>query len=610
LTEDANMTSRHAWAFLLFGAVLGAGWINYDDKVERTEPQYGKEFIGFQLKLFTDRVEFEQETPEPVTIVLKNANPRGTLMPEGTPDAAERRYALYIVLADKDGAMTLFSRNLLEKDGGVVAAGTVPPQAETGILKVPFDELEVAKVEAFEDGLPKFEPDQRMARAGQLAPQIFTMKAILVSVLPGKRPDFTLASTVWRILLLPKSAARMSDTEKQTKMEAWLKKMGEGAYGGIGVSSQLAALGDAAVAPLIAMAEKPAADGPVRESRIWAIVTLCNSGSPRAEEYILRRIRDPIDFGDLSFLTWHSQGFRSQKVTDTLRQLALDIVTDKELPWEKKHGRDSRRHGVGSLDYIFQHLTNVKATVSDDVAAGALRVGDPKVGAFALQAWAPSSPQGAIATVKPLFSRRGLHPNLKRSALSRLAAALPADGFPAYDRNADVDAAWQAAGLWLASKGHLRGEELVSFLRAQVFCVRTPELQTQLVRELQRAAGAAFPVRSPQPKLPRDWLATWRWALSTGAIEKDEAVRFLCDQMREPDKVDDDSRRALLIALKAQLGAEFPLASTEKVDLDEAWPSCGNWLIEKGYFGKPKKTRAKAKAQFAVPAPPEAEPMP
>ncbi|OGV70984.1 MAG: hypothetical protein A3K19_05670 [Lentisphaerae bacterium RIFOXYB12_FULL_65_16] len=603
------MTSRHAWVFLLIGALLCGGWINYDDKVERSEPQYGKEFIGFYLKVFTDNVEFEQETPEPITVVLKNTNPRSTLMPDGG-NAAERRYALYIVVADKDGATSLFSRNLLEKDGGIVTAGKVPPQAETELLKVPFDSLEVAKVEAFEDGLPKFEPDQRMARAGQLGPQIFTMKAILISVVPGKRPDFTLASSVWRILLQPKSAARMSDTEKQTKMQAWLKKMGEGAYGGIGVSTQLAALGDAAVDPLIAMAEKPAADGAVRESRIWAIVTLCNSGSPRAEEYILRRIRDPIDFGDLSFLTWHSQGFRSQKVTDALRQLALEIVTDKELPWEKTHGRESRRHGPGCLEYVFQHLISVKATVSDEVAAGALRLGDPKVAAFALQAWAPGSAQSAIATVKPLFSQRGLHPNLKKSAMARLTETLRGDPFPAYDRTTDVDAGWQAAGLWLASKGYLKGDELVRFLRSQVFCVRTPELQQQLVGELQRVVGAAFPVRSPQPVLPQDWNATWRWALKTGGLDKDEAVRFLCDQMREPDKVDDDSRRALLIALKEQLGAEFPLPSMEKVDLDNDWPTCGNWLIEKGFFGKPKKTRAKAKAQFAVPAPPEAPDAP
>ena len=63
-----------------------------------------------------------------------------------------------------------------------------------------------------------------------------------------------------------------------------------------------------------------------------------------------------------------------KKVTDALRQLALEIVTDKELPWEKTHGRESRRHGPGCLEYVFQHLISVKATVSDEVAAGALRL--------------------------------------------------------------------------------------------------------------------------------------------------------------------------------------------------------------------------------------------
>jgi hypothetical protein len=212
---------------------------------------------------------------------------------------------------------------------------------------------------------------------------------------------------------------------------------------------------------------------------------------------------------------------------------------------------------------------------------------------YRLQGWKPADRAATIATVKPLFVQSVVHPNLKRTVLGRLNTALAAEGFPAFDRAGDVDTAWQAAGTWLAGKGLLQGEELVSFLRAQVFCARTPDQQRRAVNELQRGVGTAFPVRTPEISLPRDWIATWRWVLKTSGVTREEAVRFLCDQMRDPDALEDETRRALLMALKEQLGDVFPLPSTDKIDLENDWPTCGNWLIEKGYFGKPKKKQAR-----------------
>ena len=44
----------------------------------------------------------------------------------------------------------------------------------------------------------------------------------------------------------------------------------------------------------------------------------------------------------------------------------------------------------------------------------------------------------------------------------------------------------------------------------------------------------------------------------------------------------------LLVELRALLGAQFPLPAGEAFDVDEAWPTCGNWLVRNGYFGQPK----------------------
>lgn len=594
---------------LVLATAVARGWIDYADTVERTAPTFGKELAGFSLQVSTAQVEFEQETPEPITIRLKNSSDRTTLLPPPAAKGEERHYALHLVLAEKEGESSLFSGNLLAAGKDLISAGTIPPRAETAVISVPFDTLEVAPVDVFQNGIPAFDPKKPMSPAGTLAPQLFNVRAVLFSWVTGKRPDFAVGSNIWRLLLKPKSPARMTETEKREKLKRYLARMAEGAYGGIGVSSQLAAFGDPAVEPLIAMAERGGA-GATRESRIWAIITLCGTGSPKAQEYIVKRLQDPVDFGDLAFLTWHSQGCRSQKVRDTLLALARDIVTDRELPWEKAHGRESRVHGLGCLKYIFQHFVAAGQALPDETAAGILKLEDPETVAFGVMAWRPSSAAKAVQILKPMFLRPDVVPNLKRPVLSRLGDALREQGFPPSDRAADVDAQWLQAGGWLLQHKHLNREEFVTFLRCQVLTVKAVPLQKDVLALLQREGGADFPVRTPQVTFPQDWVSTWQWALKSGGFSQELAVRFLCGQMRTTEELDPVVQRALLVELKNRLGAEFPLKSTDRIDLDEAWPTCGNWLIEKGYFKPPKKRAKPTPQERAVPLGESPKPAP
>ena len=585
--------SRAATGWLLFAVLLSLSaqaWIDYGDKVVRTEPEFGKEFQGFSLKLSTANIEFEQDMPEKITIVIKNTTKRTSLFPKKTAGEG-RNYALYVVVADKEGQSSLFSRNVFRDRPNRVAKGNIPAGTETMLLTVPFNALEVAKVDEYENGMPYFDEKKRMTSAGQLPPQIYTIKAVLLAGLPDSRPDFVIASPVWRILLLPKSVKRMGTTEKQTKMKAYLAKMAEGAYGGVGVSSQLAAFGDEAVDPLIKMAEKTG-DETVMQSRIWAIVTLCGTRAPRAEEYIIQKLHDPVGFGDLSFLAWHSQAFHSQRITEALDGLAVKIASDSELPWEKKHGPESRRHGAACLKFILKHFVSRGLSVGDDVVVNAVKkLEAPEMLCLSIQVWKPSSPRAAAEALKTLFTTPYTHPNLKRVATQRLGKAWSDQGFPPFDRKANVDLTWQDAGMWLAEKGLLSKDETTAFLRAQVMAVRDPAAQTRIIADLRNHLGDASPVKAASPVLPDAWIQSWQWMLKTAKLPKEEAVRFLCNQMRTREELDDSVKRALLVALKGQLGEAFPLKATSKVDLDEDWPTCGNWLIEKGHFKPPRKRR-------------------
>ena len=524
-------------------------------------------------------------------VVRRRAKPRNstdaTVLVENP--GADRLYGLLIVLADKGGGLSLVSQNLLPAAAdNPLANGKLVPKATSQLLTVRFDDLAFAAFEEYENGLPRVKADVVRTAGKALVPQIYVIRAILYSAPAGKRPDLALASDSWPILLRPKSGQRMAPDERDGKMKRWLAKMSEGAYGGIGVSSQLAALGDQAVDPLIQMAERsdPAKEA-VRESRIWAIVTLCNTGSPRAEEYILRRLRDPVDFGDLAFLAWHSQALHSRKVTDTLLQMAEDAAGGRPMPWEAKRGADTRAHGRGMLEYAFKHFSAIQASITDATAEGLVKIGDEKLLAFGLVAWKPSSGERALSTLLPLFGKGPVHSNVKKAVLACLASSAGSAGLPAYDREADANRQWLGAATWLHARQKLDSATLTATLRWLVLDVPRDqeEVQAELIAALTRVAGPGYPVRSAQPKLPQDWVATWRWALDTSGIRKADAIGYCTRMMRTRDELPDAVRLGLLQELKALIGAEFPLPAGN-VDLEQAWPECGNWLVQKGYFGK------------------------
>jgi hypothetical protein len=570
-------------AILLGLTFPAAGWIDYEDKVVRKEPAFGKEFQDFALCLSTEQVEFEQDSGELIHVALRNTSAAVSAV---TPADAKREFGLLVILADKGGS-SLVSQNLLAATQPM-ASGHVTPQATAEIASVAFDSLSLAPFSEYENGLPSVKPDAGRTPGASLVPQLYVVRAILYGVLPGKRPDFAVASDTWPVLLRPKDGKRMVAAERQAKLQQWLAKMGEGAYGGIGVSSQLAALGEVAVEPLIAMAEKQdAAKEAVRESRIWAIVTLCNTGSPRAEEYILGKLRDPVDFGDLAFLAWHSQALRSRRVTETLRQLAEDAACNRPMLWEATRVPDSRGHGRGLLEFAFKHLAGIHESITDATAAGLVALGDEKLLAFGIAAWTPSSGPTAIATLAPLCAKGPVHSNVKKAILACLSQAAAAAGFPPYDREADVSRQWLTGCAWLAAKQHLDPPALTAALRWLVLEVPRDQepLQADLIAALSAAAGSAFPVRGAQPRLPDDWVATWRWALQTSSLPAPTAIAFCTRMMRTRDELPDVVRLGLLQELKRLIGTEFPLPD-DKVDLEEAWPECGAWLIQKGYFKK------------------------
>jgi hypothetical protein len=572
-------------AVIVCGLGLAAlAWVDYDDKVVAKEPAFGKEFQGFALQLSTQKVDFEQDSGEPILVVLRNATDAVSVVREGT---GEHEVGLVVVLADKGGGSSLVSQNLLAAEE-TLRTGKVAARSSTELARVAFDDLALAAFSDYDHGLPAVKPDAPRVTGANLVPQLYVLRAILYAAPPGKRPDFAVASETWPVLLRAKDGRRMSEEERQAKLKQWLGRLSEGAYGGMAVSSQLAALGEAAVEPLISLAEKPNTDQEaVRESRIWAIVTLCNSGSPRAEEYILGKLRDPVDFGDLSFLAWHSQAFHSQRVTDTLRQLAEDAACGRPMPWEARHGAESRAHGLGLLEYACKHFAALQQSITDPTAAGLVALGDEKLLSFGIAAWKPGSAQTAITTLAPLCGKGPVHGNVKRVVLACLAGAAAGDGFPAYDREADVNRQWLAGCSWLHARGDLDRTAFTTALRWLVLDVPRDQeaLQADLIAALAGVPAPEFPVTAAQARLPDDWVATWRWALRTSGLPTAAAIGFCTRMMRTRDELPAVVRLGLLQELKRLIGAEFPLPEGQ-VDLEQAWPECGNWLIEKGYFKK------------------------
>ena len=573
---------RNRCACLLAGLLLAhsaPAWIDYGDRVPETEPGFGKPFLGFALQLHTHAVEFRQGAGADVVVTIRNENPRPTLHPAQPP--AERFQKLFLVLADAHGN-TLFSGDMLGAENCVVK-GRIPRQTQGELVRVAFDTLDFVPVRDYRDGQPVFDPATPRRAVTDLVPQIYTVIAVLLAGPGGKRSDFSLASNPWRILLHPKDGKDMTEVEKNALLERYLKKLREGAYGGIAVSSQLAALGEVAVAPLIRIADA-GGGGTTRESRIWAIVTLCNTRSQRGEEYIRKRLRDPVDVGDLNFLAWHSQGLRSPAVRNLLRDLAREILQQSGSTWNAPARKRGAGLEDGFLEFMCKHFASAGLTIDDEIAAGCLQRGNPKVAAFAAAVWEPTSPQTALTQLRPFFLQPMVHPKLQAALLRQLHRQFKAAGAPVLSRHDSVEAVWLQAGIWLENGQRFQPGEFVQFLASQVLSVKIPENRLRLCLEL-RGGPARDAVPDPEKERTRAWIAAWHWALRSGGFEAPVAIRFLCGEMRAEKTLTDTEKQALLIELKRWLGPDFPLPDSDNIDPDRDWSRCGRWLVENEYFG-------------------------
>jgi len=266
------------------------------------------------------------------------------------------------------------------------------------------------------------------------------------------------------------------------------------------------------------------------------------------------------------------------------------------MPWEKRRGAESRGHGMGSLQYMCKHFISIHQSVTEPTVVAAVGFKDPEMTGYVLMAWQPTSGEQAVRILVPLVRRGNIHPNLRRLTGATLAKFYEKEGFPKYVREATADEQeqdWLHAALWLNRNGKLSDAETLAFLRGFVLGVRKENTacQLDLMLALRRfGAKAGYPVTRAQPEPVADWVATWRWALHEAKLPPKAAAAFLCQQMRTKEEIPDVVQRALLIELKQALGDPFPLKAKtpEAVDLETDWPTCGQWLVEKGYFGKAK----------------------
>jgi len=435
----------------LLGCLSAWGWFDYGVNVKRESAEFGKPFAGISLKLETRHSQAELNSPEPLTVTLKNENPRSALLPESLP-RDERVYALYVVCATA-GGLSYFTPNLVKDSDNPVTGDRLAPNGETVVVDTTLDRLPVVRVESVDFAAADF-PGLNSMPTRELVPQVYVLKAILLSRLPGKKPDFVAASNSCAVLLLPERGEHMSPEERQTRAAKYLAKLEEGAYGGIAVSSQLAALGETAVPQLIATADRKG-EGHVRESRVWAIATLCRTGSPKAAEYVLERLKHPVDLGDVAFLAWHSQGCSSPAIEAQVLALVSSILKSERLPWQDAFPEVDTGTKSAFLEFAFKHFNQTGQTLPVELVGNCITWPDQKPAAFGIELWKPGDAETAVRLLAPVFGQPNRHPNLKRVVLLKLETACAAQGFPKMGPADDLEAAWQRAGRWLTEKGYL-----------------------------------------------------------------------------------------------------------------------------------------------------------
>lgn len=567
----------------VYALVPGArAWIDYTDKVPAgPAPGFGKPFVGISLKLELGHAEFELGTPEPLRLRLRNDDPRSTLLPPGLPPG-DRRYALHLILASQGGT-SYFSRNLLADPAQAPAGGQFASGSETVVWDGTFDQVGFAPVDKVALDRPDFPPAERLRPSDELTPELYVLSAVLLSQTGTKKPDFVVASAPWTVLLRPVRGERLAEAERQQRLAKYLARLREGAYGGMAVSSQLAALGEIGVAPLIELADRTG-DEKTRESRIWAIVTLCNTGSARAADYIRHRLQHPVDLRDLPFLAWHSLACRNPASETELLDLMRLVAAGQRLPWQDEHPDVSDGIKDDFIEFASKHFKYTGQSLPDEIVANCLKRTDPKSTSFALEAWRPASAESAITVLLPAFAPPCRHPNLKRLALRRLADAGVA-GVTAPGEGGDVAGAWYAAGCQFADAGKLAGEARVGFLRTQVLELRTPQLRADAVRRLATALPA-FPVKPEAFATPEGWVQAWQWTIAQGGFRDEDIVRFLADEAARDAQLTPAEKTAILKELSRPGHKDtFPAKDGEAGEaLDQEWPKLLHWLAEKKYL--------------------------
>lgn len=568
-------------AMALFASPVSA-WIDYGTSVERDTPAFGKAYRGVALKLETEKAEFELGTPEPVSLVLRNRDRIKLAAPETlTTSKGARKTALYIVLATESGA-SYFTPDLGGRAHGKLSAGILPQTVNSNLLTVPFDDLRFRRVETFRNGWPHVKKAHPVRASTDLTPQLYSMRAILLSGQQGKRPDFTVASNVWPVLLRPQQAASLSEKEKQRKLEGYLRDLKRGAYGGKRVASQLAALGETAVDPLIAVADQKGGKTTM-ESRVWALVALCNNPDPRSDAYVRKRLHEPTALGDLRFLAWHSQACRDPSVQKSLHRLVKKAACGPGTPWDK-HFNEVPDHVVsGFLEFAFKQYTRTQSKVDDRIVSCCLARSTPKPAAYALAVWQPSGPDAVLRTLTPSWLKWGQAPNLKSAILRSLdkwCRPVTAD-MPAYRRGDSVERQWFETGLWLAESGRFTTPQKRVFLTVEVLTVRDPALKTRVREAVRRTDWDTAPPKIDTARTGA-WTTLWRWALNRDVLTEEQAVLFLVSRMRREETLQPSDKRAILEELKVRLPA-IPFDNGAR-DINAAWAECGKWLVKQGYF--------------------------
>lgn len=531
--------------------------------VSITAGEFGREFQGAALGLEVSTMEFEVQNSSEITVRTVISSKRSNIIPRQY-SRKQRSSSMHFVAAS-DSGITWFSQNLLKN------AALEPARS----LKLQWTDLRFIRVKKFVNGRPAMS-DRRKTAPEEMLPGLYSCKAVFLSGVDGKRPDFVLSSNPVSLTVLPQSADHMSEAKQRETLKKLIEELKKGAYGGERSASQLAALGDVSVDALIRIADKKGG-GKGFESRVWALTALCANPSPRSDEYIVKRLNNPVELGDLPFLAWNSKACRSPKVKQTIQRLIFLAVKGKELPWQRAHGEIDMETRGKFLEFAFKHYFAKKYDIGTDIVAATFDLPDPKIAAFALAIWKSKTEQEAIRLLAPEW-QTVLHPNLKVALLNALETQLKDWGAPVYDKEGNLQRQWFGAGLFL-----LKQSKDPSILNPQRF-LKISILENSRNSELQPPLFS-FAGREPAESLKessRDTL--WGWAFDSVDLPKNDKIDLLIKDMRYEDELSSSRKRLILEKLSVLFPDETLLKQLSAIPLEQAWNKGGQFLVSRGYF--------------------------